>query len=209
MDSVLISRVGTYGPHGLEFGSLSVHCIPIPEDSALGDVPIRLSPPPSPSATRTPRRYTVELRFLKLTGDQNVPCGQYSWIASLPSLDLEDVNEGVKVVTVPTVTNEELIRWSSYDPALATTSNQPLPQWEKGSVEGKGQIAGAGFSSRSWTGARVTFIQSEVEVQSEILAGEVGEERRETRTTGVVEEIRLTWPAMGMCSNFRRVRFES
>lgn len=135
--------VGTYGPHGLEVGHLSVRM------DQTGDV----GPSGRPIVQRT-------LSLVKVTGDLNVGSGQISWSAVLdpfeltspavPSAGYVGSLEGADLGTVPSVSNETLLRWAASDPAVEGVEQ---PRWEAGSVPGAGQIALVGFVHRSWTGA--------------------------------------------------------
>ncbi|KAL8283753.1 hypothetical protein RQP46_005548 [Phenoliferia psychrophenolica] len=194
--------VGTYGAHGLELGQLSVRCTlpsepskpygvdcPIPTESDLA------TPPQSSQVKRT-------LEFTKLTGDVNVPAGQISWVAELPPLDLSDYTSTNSLGTVPSVTNEILLRWSSYDPLTAAG---PTPDWDSGTVAGAGHVAMPGFLQDAWIPAQLVFVRSTHKVTREIFSQD-GTTSMETREMEVVEEIRLRWSELGKVGVFRRVR---
>ena len=136
--------VGTYGPHGLEFGHLNVRM------ERTGD----LGPGGGPLVART-------LSLVKVTGDLNVGSGQISWSAVLDPVELAPGTDAPAqgyvhalssedLGTIPSVTSATLLRWAAADPAAEGAEQ---PRWEAGSVAGAGQIAMVGFVHRSWTGA--------------------------------------------------------
>ncbi|SCV68739.1 BQ2448_860 [Microbotryum intermedium] len=185
--------IGTYGPHGLKFGFITVRLV-------ASDV----MPSVHPDATV----YDRHLEFRKVTGDANVPSGQLSW--GVPLSPIEQVVRSIDEVTlgsVPSVTNEQLLRWSVVDPDDPSTLNgmQEMPDWDQGTLEGWGRVAAVGFSNAGATPAKMTFIRSTESLEPPPDAP-VG---AEVKRFDVVEEIRLRWTDMGKTAVFNRVRLPS
>ncbi|ORY75015.1 hypothetical protein BCR35DRAFT_306425 [Leucosporidium creatinivorum] len=185
--------VGTYGGHGLEFGYLNLKLTP--EDSDAED-----------SETRT---YQRVIDFTKVTGDSNVPSGQLSWTASLPSLTLPSTVSlsapSTSLGPIPSVRNSDLLRWSSYDPSDPRSSTPDIPRWETGAVAGAGRVALSGFVNPGWTGAVVTFVRSTTVVEGGY-DEDAAQTERERREVEGVEEIRVRWAELGKVGVFKRVR---
>ncbi|KAM0756226.1 hypothetical protein T439DRAFT_345058 [Meredithblackwellia eburnea MCA 4105] len=193
---------GTYGAHGLELGHLVVRCF-LPED------PEKPYGEDCPRPLPNPHRGRRVLEFVKLTGDPNVPTGMISWIAELDSIPTEDLSP-TSAGSVDTVTNEDLLHWSSYSPptavdrgahSLPPSSPLPVPNWSRGTFPAAGRVALTGFVHPSWTPAEVILVRSTVSVPVENDLGGL-----KARDLPVVDEIRLRWAELGKVSCFRRVR---
>lgn len=185
--------VGSYGPHGLEFGWLSVK---LHEESV--------------SPEDGSRSYERVIDFVKATGDSNVPSGQVSWSAMLPSLTLPSnasLEDPTSLGTIPSVSNETLLRWSAIDVNDPLVPESERPRWEAGSVPGAGRVALSGYVNPGWTSAVITFIRSITTVDRvrEKEDGS-GEEVREEKKLETVEEIRVRWQELGKVGVFKRVR---
>jgi hypothetical protein len=74
-----------------------------------------------------------ELRYLKMTGDDNVPRGAVSWAAKLPA----ESEGGNNRALLPTVKEADLLRWCEL-PDRA--------RWDQGTVEAKGRSELRSFS---------------------------------------------------------------
>ncbi|KAH8922445.1 hypothetical protein BT69DRAFT_1350883 [Atractiella rhizophila] len=172
---------GTYGPHGMEVGHLSLRTetrtrteeIPVNETnfSVASDWPADDLP-----LTRTVTTTHPILQYTKVTGDVNVPCGQVSWYAIL--------NENL-LTSLPTTTNAEMIRWS-----YARDGAGEQPRWDDVKVLGRGQLAFAGFNDPRFTNVEVTFIRSRSTFDPRV------EE---------VNEINVRWPDLQKVSKFKRI----
>ncbi|KAI5480005.1 metal homeostatis protein bsd2 [Pseudohyphozyma bogoriensis] len=182
--SLLGIWVGTFGSHGLEFGQLSIQDVPS-VDGPLGRL----------AGSR-------RLQFIKLTGDINVPSGSVSWYVDLPPS--HPAQDGSEEPTVPSITNEKLVKWSAFDPAVPTPTRD-IPDWEEGTCVGKGHVAYPGFVNPSWTPATATFIRS-TKTFTRVVKDSNGDEVEEERKEDFIEEIRLKWRRLGKVSVFRRVR---
>ncbi|GAA5972315.1 hypothetical protein JCM11641_002404 [Rhodosporidiobolus odoratus] len=218
--------VGTYGAHGLEFVYLTVGFAEFPvgdeererANSAVGpsqSTSFTSSTSPSQPRTRLQRLVTAT----KVTGDPNVPSGQTSWIALLPSSstslsglsslssaspssplsDISTLLDG----PVPTVSKSQFQHLSSLDPhstAYRALNNGAGPDWTLGTARGYGRIAMTGFTTPSWTPAEVRFFREATVVRTE------GEGEGEAKTLETVEEIHLKWEELHKVACFRRVR---
>lgn len=142
--------VGTYGPHGCEFGYISVRRERLPpnepfdsalelEDEPLEDVLDSL-------ASNVPHRRIVE--YVKMTGDANVPSGQISWQAFLEDDPVYD--------NLPTVTNENWLDWSDTPHQLLNPS-----VWGMGTRRARGRVALQGYVQSRWSIAESLFIRTE------------------------------------------------
>ncbi|SGY31342.1 BQ5605_C002g01223 [Microbotryum silenes-dioicae] len=179
--------IGTYGPHGLEFGYITVRLV-------ASDT----MPSVHPDATV----YERQLEFCKVTGDANVPSGQISW--AVPLSPIEEVASSIDQVnlgTIPSVRNEQLLQWSAFDPD-DWNGSQEVPDWDQGTMEGWGRVAAVGFSNAGATPTQMIFIRSTETIEPPPDAPL----EAETKRIDVVEEIRLRWTEMGKTAVFKRVR---
>ncbi|GAA5857024.1 hypothetical protein JCM8547_007922 [Rhodosporidiobolus lusitaniae] len=201
--------VGSYGGHGLEFVYLTTGFAEVPSDSS--------------GTARLHRLVTAT----KVTGDTNVPSGQTSWVALLPSPELANFPSpsspaspsslsATSTMTdpsplldgpLPSTSLSLFTHLSSLDPfspAYSALNNGSGPDWSEGTVSHAwGRIATPGFAEASWTGAEVRFLRSEVKVRRE---REQGEGEEEERLFESVEEIHLRWGELHKVSCFKRVR---
>jgi hypothetical protein len=125
----------SYGPHGMEVVQLAIKLTRIEGDTGLGDELVSFSSPstaPSSSLSLPSGRYKRTLEAVKVTGDQNVPSGEFTFIGALSEIDIDVAGE-LNLGTVPSVRNEDLIRWS-YPGAVGA-------DWSKGVVAGSGRGA--------------------------------------------------------------------
>lgn len=193
--------VGTYGPHGLELGYVSV-CY---EDGPGAD---------SSNRTRL-------LQFVKITGDQNVPSGELSWEAVLGGSEPSNNNEeGGEMGTVTSVHADDLLRWSSLSTAyedeqrlLNVSSAGMNGRWSAGRYPARGRFAMTGFVQPGWMEATATLVRNTIHLDPEAeidvdVDGRVRGEDTSERSVEVVNEIRVAWPAMGKVSVFKRVEID-
>lgn len=207
--------VGSYGPHGLEYGYLSVEMRSSDEES-------RETPTMHDSRSRL---YDRALIFTKITGDSNVPSGQQSWNAFLSPTyvpksqdplhalsptsvpESQDPLHAASMGTVPSVTNETLLRWATQDPTLSSYNGADGPRWDEVTLDGAGRVALSGFVNPGWTSAAITLIRSSTRVtRLKYDARDDGEVGEEVKVVDTVEEIRLRWPELGKVGVFCRVR---
>lgn len=189
--------VGNYGPHGLEIGYLSLKTDWLESETYAWT---------SADQRRETRQLARSLCFTKITGDSNVPSGQISFVAMLSPLhdrisqhdddDDADVEaDPASLGTVPSVTNETLLRWS--DPTWRARGEEP--RWDEATLVGLGRVALSGFVNPSWTTAAVTCIRSSVAVP-------VGEEMGSVTIVDTVDELRMRWAELGRVGVFKRMR---
>ncbi|GAA6004292.1 hypothetical protein JCM10207_000654 [Rhodosporidiobolus poonsookiae] len=201
--------VGTYGPHGVEVVHLSV---------GFAEVPASLSPlePGSPlstsaaedpllrAASRPRTSYRRIVTATKVTGDANVPAGQTTWVAVLPSPELSARALSPAALVdgpVPSVSKSRFDHLASLDPLsreYAAVNRGAGPDWREGTARAWARVALTGFTSASWTAAEARFLRSETVVRSE--------DGEEERTLETVEEIQLRWDELHKVGCFRRMR---
>ncbi|GAA5891055.1 hypothetical protein JCM6882_006403 [Rhodosporidiobolus microsporus] len=232
--------VGTYGAHGIEFVNVTVGFAEVPVLAPMGQTWGGAgggAGGPSQNDIRAASRPRTRLQRLvtatKVTGDANVPSGQTSWLALLPSPELSSLPSlSVSPASpaspsspssplspladpsplldgpLPTLSASLFDHYSSLDPLSQPYLARP-PDWSAGLAErGWGRIALTGFTSPSWVGAEVRFLREEVRVRRDRGAeggeGEDGEE--DERVVESVEEIHLAWRELHKVAKFRRVR---
>ncbi|GJN91574.1 hypothetical protein Rhopal_004597-T1 [Rhodotorula paludigena] len=179
--------LGTFGSHGLEFVWVSTGFIEC--EAGEDDLSEESSDSEEEGGRRTVYRRAVTAT--KVTGDPNVPSGQTSWVALLPSLT------SPVLPTIPLRTFQHLSSLDPFNPAYEALNNGAGPDWQRGTARAFGRIALTGFANPSWTHAEVRFLSTEVEV------ARPGDEV-ETRES--VEEIHLRWDELQKVGVFKRVR---
>ncbi|BGP21618.1 hypothetical protein JCM10295v2_000493 [Rhodotorula toruloides] len=189
--------VGTYSAHGLEFVYLTVGIAEFPrrgsEDSDSED------------ADGGGPSYHQVIQATKVTGDANVPSGQPSWIALLPATSSDIGLSPFAPAIVPTVSSTKFRHLSSLDPsspAYTALNNGLGPDWDEGVVQGYGRLALTGYTSPSWSPARVRFFRSETRVSPPPELAETAQEK----VIESIEEIQIHWLELSAVSTFRRVR---
>lgn len=197
---------GTYSTHGQEFGIISVRSV-WAKPNMVNQVDLdRIydgegpddSPDADPSIAREAlqpdlegnlRRRTNIIEFIKVTGDTNVPSGQVSWVAELPSTQLascndprlsameewlaeKDASADMASLELPVVMRSDWENWSDLvaNPGSQMTSNSP--RWYEGTLRAAGRIAMPGFMDTRFIRAEAIFVRED---------------------TGEVDEIRVRW----------------
>lgn len=215
--------VGSYGPHGCEFGKVvvvqrqvKVHSADEVElyhpdgfwaQEALVSGPLggggSASRESDDGAGRAPgpigRSRTTErwcLEYTKLTGDENVPAGAPSWTAYLASpTTLETIHLGTSTETTKDDVEVPHVPVETLDGwVFGDASTFGEPDWSRGRVEAQGRLAFSAYRYPRWSDATVTFVSHPSP------GGGTG--------GGVfVDEIRMAWKELEKVSVFRRVRF--
>lgn len=210
-------RVGTYSAHGLEFIYITVGIAEFPrqEDADSSDSENEYAAAPS---------YHYVIQATKVTGDANVPsgqvrgspvqvrqsmvddlCSQPSWIAILPPTSADILLDSSAPPIVPTISSTKFRDFSSLDPsspAYTSLNNGLGPDWDEGVVQGYGRLALTGYTSPSWSPARVRFFKSEPRLPPPPELAETAQEK----VIESVEEIQIHWLELSAVSTFRRVR---
>ena len=133
------------------------------------------------------RRRSI-LEFIKITGDTNVPAGQVSWVAVLPSEEDEDninqsdahryanndqVEPDLDKRLLPSILREDWENWSDIPPSTTRRNHGfNVPRWNEGSVQAAGRIAFNGFVDTRFIDAQATFVREK---------------------SGEVDEVRIRW----------------
>ncbi|KAJ8296951.1 hypothetical protein OF846_000215 [Rhodotorula toruloides] len=190
--------VGTYSAHGLEFIYITVGIAEFPrqEDADSSDSENEYAAAPS---------YHYVIQATKVTGDANVPSGQPSWIAILPPTSADILLDSSAPPIVPTISSTKFRDFSSLDPsspAYTSLNNGLGPDWDEGVVQGYGRLALTGYTSPSWSPARVRFFKSEPRLPPPPELAETAQEK----VIESVEEIQIHWLELSAVSTFRRVR---
>ncbi|BGP04734.1 hypothetical protein JCM10049v2_000536 [Rhodotorula toruloides] len=190
--------VGTYSAHGLEFIYITVGIAEFPrqEDADSSDSENGYAAAPS---------YHYVIQATKVTGDANVPSGQPSWIAILPPTSADILLDSSAPPIVPTISSTKFRDFSSLDPsspAYTSLNNGLGPDWDEGVVQGYGRLALTGYTSPSWSPARVRFFKSEPRLPPPPELAETAQEK----VIESVEEIQIHWLELSAVSTFRRVR---
>ena len=194
---------GCYAAHGYEFGTIVLRNVwtrlHTADEVALeqiyddeGEEELEYSAEPSvvrePLATdlegSIKRRRSI-LEFIKVTGDTNVPAGQVSWVAILPSqhegedvrfsamqryMDNSQPEPDLQKLMLQSVLRRDWEEWSDMPPSMARQNNgNGAPRWNEGSVQAAGRIAFDGFVDTRFIDAQATFVRE--------LSGEVDEIR--------------------------------
>ncbi|BGP28805.1 hypothetical protein JCM10296v2_000541 [Rhodotorula toruloides] len=187
--------VGIYSAHGLEFIYITVGIAEFPrQGDADSDSEDEHAPAPS---------YHHVIQATKVTGDANVPSGQPSWIAILPPTSADILLDSSAPAIVPTISSTKFRHISSLDPsspAYTSLNNGLGPDWDEGVVQGYGRLALTGYTSPSWSPARVRFFKSETRVPPPFELAETAQEK----VVESVEEIRIHWLELSAVSTFRR-----
>ncbi|BGP12683.1 hypothetical protein JCM10213_008821 [Rhodosporidiobolus nylandii] len=197
--------VGTYGAHGLEYVYLTVGFAEIEEG-------VEGTEAPRPSQGRRRTRLQRLVTATKVTGDPNVPSGQISWVALLPSPELAGLSSSSPSSPLhdpsvlldgplPSISRTKWAHLSSLDPstpAYTALNSGAGPDWTEGTAPAYGRIALTGFTSASWAGAEVRFIRGGTVMR--------GTREGEEKTLETVEEIHLRWEELHKVGCLRRVR---
>ncbi|EGG09719.1 uncharacterized protein MELLADRAFT_71115 [Melampsora larici-populina 98AG31] len=156
--------VGYYGfHHGVEFGNLSID--PISNQPNL-----------------------LQITFVKITGDRNVPSGIVSWKTIVD----RKRNQNGQIKGVVDLDWIERLDSGQVDPS----------EWSSGRVKGQGRVANLNYENPVWINTSISFIE---ENQSDVENAEGEEEKEEEWNGSNVKSIRVVWHELNHVSSFYKV----